>query len=493
MVETETSVEVVGNKKRRRLSKKERKALKKKNKEGKKKHIANSIHNNSTNIIATDSKERVVDGGEQDEDQIEKEEECIRLECMKSYDPICITNDGKSIPEPNPIGTNKSNAATTTTATVDEETGARTLGKWFPNAFLIKACLSYTNTGKIVTTKGDSEKERSAIHKPVNNPQSSLVLFYQYTTSNDATDSKEDNEGTIVTSKSKMWDRQKLQRIITLLSKVARHRNLGGRIRIAPEGVNATVSAVDTSKCSAKAALRHFAEDLKRFDLRVFQKTDFKYFDSLPADRHFKECKILPVQELVFYDIDENEAPLNGNRNKNRNHSDTENDNNDDNDRTNKNENASEGGGEGRKGGIHLDAKEYHKMLQKKNTVVIDVRNHYETILGRFDGQNETTTTTTTTKGESSTAEYLDPEMRKSTDFKSWLATPETRDKLNNKTVLMYCTGERIMWLGTSFCINSCLSSFLTFRLLLSIDKYAKVGSDVSELRHTFKHKWGTK
>ena len=39
MVETETSVEVVGNKKRRRLSKKERKALKKKNKKGKKKHI----------------------------------------------------------------------------------------------------------------------------------------------------------------------------------------------------------------------------------------------------------------------------------------------------------------------------------------------------------------------------------------------------------------------------------------------------------------------
>ena len=26
-------------------------------------------------------------------------------------------------------------------------------------------------------------------------------------------------------------------------------------------------------------------------------------------------------------------------------------------------------------------------MLKKENTVVVDVRNHYETILGRFDGQ----------------------------------------------------------------------------------------------------------
>ena len=45
-----------------------------------------------------------------------------------------------------------------------------------------------------------------------------------------------------------------------------------------------------------------------------------------------------------------------------------------------------------------------------KETVVIDVRNHYEAVIGRFDGQE-------TKEG----AKYIDPKMRKSTDFKNWL------------------------------------------------------------------------
>jgi predicted sulfurtransferase len=31
--------------------------------------------------------------------------------------------------------------------------------------------------------------------------------------------------------------------------------------------------------------------------------------------------------------------------------------------------------------------------------------------------------------------------MRKSTDFKSWLEKEETKEKLKDKTVLMFCTG----------------------------------------------------
>ena len=38
-------------------------------------------------------------------------------------------------------------------------------------------------------------------------------------------------------------------------------------------------------------------------------------------------------------------------------------------------------------GGTHLDTVEFHNMLQKSNTIVIDVRNHCETVLGWFDGQ----------------------------------------------------------------------------------------------------------
>ncbi|OEU13969.1 hypothetical protein FRACYDRAFT_189106 [Fragilariopsis cylindrus CCMP1102] len=318
---------------------------------------------------------------------------------MKTYDPIDIPKEPSKDLVSHGHAKNNNSATTTTTTVADGETGGvRTLGKWFPNAILIKSSI-------------------------IENPKSSLLLFYQYTTSNNA---------------GKMWDRRQLQLLITFLSTIARHRNLGGRIRVAPEGVNATLSAVDTTHCTAKAALRHFAEDLKRFDSRVFStNTDFKYFDDLPADRHFTEFKILPVQELVFYDIGEDEAPLTNTKD---NNSSTNTKNND-----------------GGAGGTHLDARDFNAMLQKDNTVVIDVRNHYEAILGRFDGQNqqqepkskskgslgtsENNNEDSTTKSTGTGAEYIDPKMRKSTDFKSWLNTKETREKLKNKTVMMYCTG----------------------------------------------------
>eukprot|EP00536_Pseudo-nitzschia_multiseries_P009977 jgi/Psemu1/202126/e_gw1.291.35.1 len=315
---------------------------------------------------------------------------------MKSYTPIEIPEISLRDPVPKVKKNNVKNGKNL--ALVEDEGGSRTLGKWFPNAILIK-------TIKLI----------------VKDPRSSLVLFYQYTTNDGSAD---------VTSKerNKKWDRQRLQLLITYLSTIARRRNLGGRIRVATEGVNATISAVDTSKCTAKAALRHLAEDLRRFDPRVFSNTDFKYLDDLPADRQFKEFKILPVQELVFYDIGEDDAPLD-NENSNENSKNPQND--------TKNDSGASGGG------IHLDASSFHTMLQKDNTVVIDVRNNYETILGRFDGQQHQKSDgkdkplTEKNRG----AEYIDPKMRKSTDFKSWLAKPETQEKLEKKTVLMYCTG----------------------------------------------------
>jgi predicted sulfurtransferase len=39
-------------------------------------------------------------------------------------------------------------------------------------------------------------------------------------------------------------------------------------------------------------------------------------------------------------------------------------------------------------------------------------------------------------------AQYIDPKMRKSTDFTTWLSEPETKQKLQGKTVMMFCTGE---------------------------------------------------
>lgn len=353
------------------------------------------------------------------------DEERIRLECMKSYTPIPLPQQHST-----EVLTVTSKNNNNSNDTIEDEGGCRTLGKWFPNAILVKSQINYTNTGKLILLPSitTTDPKKDMIHPPslteetvrVQDPKSSLVLFYQYTTC----------------GSSVQWDRTKLQTVMSYLTSQARQRHLGGRIRVAPEGVNATISGIDTPWATAQETLRHFAMDLQQtLDPMVFAHTDFKYIDNLPPDRHFKEFKILPVQELVFYDIGEDEAPLAAEDEDNEDY---------------------EGGGnesgtktkerpilqqQQQQGGIHLDAKAYHKMLQRDDAVVIDVRNHYETILGRFDGQQQHQQQQQQESTTGGGAQYIDPQMRKSTDFKSWLSSNETKEKLKDKTVLMYCTG----------------------------------------------------
>ena len=68
---------------------------------------------------------------------------------------------------------------------------------------------------------------------------------------------------------------------------------------------------------------------------------------------------------------------------------------------------------------MHLEPEEYHAKLGEENTVVIDVRNTYESDIGRFGAQQL-----------SGGAELLVPDMRKSTDFPSWIEREETKEKL---------------------------------------------------------------
>ncbi len=371
---------------KRRISKKERKALKKKPKPD------NNHHDSQVNTGTTDSsysedKTKII---EQEITQID--EDMLEKELMKSY---------KAIPIPTKLSSELQYDDNTNTKREihgnDDEggTGEKRLGAWFPNALLVKCSFGYTNTGKLLQSKSHNEYSGVVADtdtiKPSGNTKSSLVLFYQYT------------------NKEKKWTQHQVKLLMTYLSIIGKQRNLGGRIRVAQEGVNATLSAVDMpyeNGSTAKKILRHVAQDLKNFDGDVFAETDFKFIDDLSADRHFKELKIIPVQELVYYGIRDEDASCN-------------------------------------EGGVHLDAIEYHKMLQKENTVVIDVRNHYECILGRFDGQQqkEESDESKNEKVAKVGAEYIDPKMRKSTDFTTWLAQPETKKKLENKTVLMYCTG----------------------------------------------------
>ncbi len=345
---------------KRRLSKKERKALKKQKSSGKKISTDDLLYA-STNTATSASTEPNT------------------AELMRNYESIQVPDQPST-----DITLSKGDKKTSGNDHDEGGSGGRTLGKWFPSAQLIKCSVNFTNTGRLLTngTVSSIDKDKTK------NPKSSLVLFYQYT------------------EKQKKWSPTQVKILMTYLSIVAKKRNLGGRIRVAQEGVNATLSAVDMptkNGATAMETLRYVAQDLRNFD-PVFNNTDFKFMDDLSPDRHFKELKIIPVQELVFYGIREEDAAC-------------------------------------QEGGVHLDAVEYHEMLKEDNTVVIDVRNHYEAVIGRFDGQEKNNKSNDKEKGRSSGAEYIDPMMRKSTDFTQWLAKEETKEKLKDKKVLMYCTG----------------------------------------------------
>lgn len=334
---------------KRRPSRKEQKALKKQRKGA-------PPHSNPANIAPlaaatlTDSMQKVTATTAQEatpDDTNNNTEDATAKEITNP--PIDYLSDYQPVPVPKASNT-------------DSTAAAASLGKWFPKAKTMKSKVCYSN-----------DKKTSA--------KASLLLFYQYAN----------------------WNEETVTRIMDYLQTLGSARVLGGRIRVAPEGINATVSSVDAPNDdgdnnniirTAARTLRHFVQDLQTFD-PVFAKTDFKYIDHLSSDRHFKDLKLLPVKELVFYGIGETQAPLH-------------------------------------MGGTHLSAEDFHAKLAQPNTVVVDVRNHYEADIGRFDGQCQLDT---------GGATYMDPKMRKSTDFATWLAQAETKDALQKKQVLLFCTG----------------------------------------------------
>ena len=194
-----------------------------------------------------------------------------------------------------------------------------------------------------------------------------LVLFYQYV--------------------EPRWNRKQHKHALKCITELARKHKVMGRARLAPEGLNATMTG-------PAAGVRSFCQGLREFD-KVFDNTDFKFTDDMAYEQRFKALSIKKCGELVAYGLEGDIAPSLVN------------------------------------GGQHLEATDYHKMLADKKgppTVVIDVRNAYESAIGHF-------------QPPPGGAELLDPKMRNSNDFPYWLNLPETREKLNGKRVMMYCTG----------------------------------------------------
>ena len=155
-----------------------------------------------------------------------------------------------------------------------------------------------------------------------------------------------------------------------------------GRLRVAREGYNGTLTG-------PTAGVRAFTKSLETFDAATFGngRVDFKYVDGLPRSQMLKGIKCWPVAEIVTYGFDARNAPLD-------------------------------------KGGTHLAPADFHKALEDPDAVVIDVRNYNESLIGKFAPPGD---------------KVLDPMMRRSTEFPQWVA--DNRHKLEDKKVLMYCTG----------------------------------------------------
>jgi len=88
------------------------------------------------------------------------------------------------------------------------------------------------------------------------------------------------------------WIQTRIDEAIAMLEKAGLELNLGGRLRVAGEGLNSVITG-------SRENTRTFVAQLIQFD-EVFKDTDFKFVDNMPLDRAFKDLKILPVKELVF-------------------------------------------------------------------------------------------------------------------------------------------------------------------------------------------------
>jgi predicted sulfurtransferase len=218
----------------------------------------------------------------------------------------------------------------------------------------------------------DVSASKSNANRPLPAPPADLppdcctiCLFYQY--------------------KEPAWKSKEHKAALNKVSELAKAFGVTGRGRCAPEGLNCTLTASAND-------IRAFCYALRDWD-PSFNETDFKLEDGVENKHRFRTFTLRKVDELVGYALDGIKAPsLN------------------------------------RHSGKHLEATEYHKQMGKKDTVIIDVRNAYESDIGHFQPPE-------------GGAELLDPKMRTSQDFPKWLNAPTTKEKLKNKTVMMYCTG----------------------------------------------------
>lgn len=223
------------------------------------------------------------------------------------------------------------------------------------------------STERVILENAQSvaKKPLPPVPEKIKEGHGSILLFYQY--------------------KEPVWTKSEHKKALKFILNLGTKHEITGRGRVAPEGVNCTLSSADPH------AMRRFCEGLRGWD-PLFWNTDFKITDDVPATQLFNSLSIRKTDELVAYGLEGEKAPSLSHFS-----------------------------------GNHLNADEYHKAMADKHTIVIDVRNAYETAIGRLQPPQ-------------GGAELLDPKMRNSIEWSKWLADSETKKKLNGKKVLMYCS-----------------------------------------------------
>jgi predicted sulfurtransferase len=232
-----------------------------------------------------------------------------------------------------------------------------------------------------------------------------ILLFYQY--------------------REPAWTNSEHKKALKQVLAIAAKHSITGRGRVATEGANCTLSS------SNPLQMRAFCQALRDWD-PVFNETDFKLTDGIPHDKLFKSLSIRKAKELVAYGLDGGDKAPSLEK----------------------------------FAGEHLEAAEYHEAMMDKDTVIIDVRNAYESAIGSF-------------RPPPGGAELIDPKMRNSIEWPKWLADPQTQAKLHDKKVLMYCTGgircERATaLLNEMTAVSSEIKPKAVFELRGGIERYIK-------------------
>ena len=176
-----------------------------------------------------------------------------------------------------------------------------------------------------------------------------------------------------------------------------------GRIYIAEEGINAQISIPQDN-------LEKFKKYLDKY--KYFKNIDLKI--ALDQNTSFYKLIVKVKKEIVAYNITIDEYNIN-------------------------------------QTGKYLDAKEFNKMMEQPNTIVVDMRNHYESEVGKFENA-------------------ICPDVDTSREL-----LPETKkllEKHKDDNVMLYCTGGIRCEKASSYLIKNKFKNI--FQLKGGIINYAK-------------------